>query len=113
MLVAVDFDGTLTEQSECPLQPPYPPTPALRLDVVEMLKEYRGRGHQLILWTCREGEGLTEAINLCLSHDLYFDYINYSPLGGSPKVIADVYFDDRAVNSIEELQRRLEGSIIN
>lgn len=102
MIVAVDFDGTLTESSG-PLLPPYPPTPPLRTDVVEDLKALKEQGHVLVLWTSRSGDGLKEAVDLCRSAGLEFDHVNESPAGGWPKIKADIYLDDRAVGTVDEL----------
>ena len=68
----------------------------------------REDGHKLILWTNRgdseEYPVLTEAIEWCAERGLEFDAINENlPTtkklsGPSPKVMADIYLDDKALN---------------
>lgn len=57
MIIAVDFDGTITEPSS------KPKTGAIREDVIDVLKRL-SKNHKLILWTCREGQDLEEAVTL-------------------------------------------------
>ena len=58
----------------------------------------------LILWTCRVGERLEEAVAACAEWGLVFDAVNdnlperIATYGANPrKVNADEYWDDRAV----------------
>lgn len=60
-------------------------------------------GHTIIIWTCREGERLLEAVNWLLAHDIPFDYVNQNDPdrtarynNDSRKVGADVYIDDKS-----------------
>lgn len=62
------------------------------------------RGAGLILWTCREGQLLEEAVAACTQWGLRFDAINESlpdwieAFGTRPRKIgATEYWDDRAV----------------
>ena len=74
----------------------------------EDLKKLRKKGHKLILWTCRRNNkkypALAEAINWCKKKGLIFDTVNKNVKGQkkisgySPKVIADIYIDDKCVN---------------
>lgn len=60
----------------------------------------------MILWTCRNGADLTEAVKLCENVGLHFDYVNENAkeklmaFGGmdNRKIYADEYIDDKAVN---------------
>ena len=61
-------------------------------------------GDKLILWTCREGVSLQNAIDFCRHNDLEFDAINdnlpetIEKYGSnSRKISCDYYIDDRAV----------------
>ena len=64
---------------------------------------FRKRGAQLVLWTCREGQRLKEAVEWCRAQGLEFDAVNEniaSRLNNYPdcrKVGADIYIDDLAV----------------
>ena len=97
MIVAVDFDGTLVEHV-------YPGIGAPKIPVIERCKALKRFGHKLILWTCRDGEALEQAVAAMKLHGLEFDAINENipdenwPFPTSKKVYADYYVDDKAVN---------------
>ena len=66
--------------------------------------EMRKKGHKLILWTCRTGKALDEAVRWCEGHGLEFDAINENLPeivakfdGESRKIFANVYIDDLSV----------------
>ena len=68
------------------------------------LKAAVERGAKLILWTCREGKELEEAVEACRAEGLLFDVVNdnlpemKAEWGNNPrKVAADEYWDDRAL----------------
>lgn len=95
-IVAVDFDGTLCVDS-------YPMIGAPNLSLIRLLKEWQRSKTKLILWTCRCGDALVEAVDWCAGHDLYFDAINANvpetieKYGSDPrKITADIYIDDRS-----------------
>ena len=70
---------------------------------VSAMQTLRQRGHYLIIWTCRYGEYLTDAVNALLEHGIPFDRINdHNPenirqYGGEAgkKVYAHLYIDDK------------------
>lgn len=95
-IIAVDFDGTLC--SEC-----YPEIGLPNLPLIFLLKQLRAQGKKVILWTCRCGERLEEAIGWCEAFGLTFDAVNENvpeilELYGmeSRKISADVYIDDKS-----------------
>ena len=95
MIYAVDFDGTLCECA-------YPAIGAPKMVVIEHFKQLRKDGHKMILWTCREGVRLNEAIEWCAAHGMYFDAHNENlpeliELYGNDcrKIGADFYVDDK------------------
>jgi HK97 family phage prohead protease len=97
MIYAVDFDGTLVENI-------FPKIGAIRRHVFDFIKEKQAAGNTIILWTCREGEMLNEAVAFCKSNGLTFDLINENTdavkktyKGDSRKVIADYYIDDKSL----------------
>lgn len=92
MIIAVDFDETLKINGE--------PNAAL---FARLINAQRG-GAILILWTCRAGDSLHEAVQYCAEHGLRFNCINDNcadtvrKFGYNPrKVFADVYIDDKAM----------------
>lgn len=105
-IIAVDFDGTLCR--DC-----YPKIGEANEGLIRRLKELREQGDRLILWTCRKGERLEEALRFCLMRGLVFDAVNENlpeileRFGGdSRKIYADLYIDDRCMNPWELLNRR-------
>ena len=95
-IIAVDFDGTL-----CYSDWPALGDPNERL--ISYLRNWRDQGNKLILWTCRAGKALEDAVTWCREHKLEFDAVNDNlpeivELYGnnSRKITCDYYIDDRA-----------------
>jgi hypothetical protein len=102
-VVAVDLDGTLAEY-DGGFDPDYIGTPiASAVDKVAKLKR---AGCRIVIFTCREDN---ETLRGWLAQaGVPYDAINENPdvsrsEMGSGKVMADVYWDDRAVNASEGL----------
>lgn len=96
MIIAVDYDHTLDFAG-------WPNVGKLDMDRVNKLIECKKNGHQLILWTCRSGKELDDAVNLLKENGLEFDAVNknvkqYAHFE-SPKIVANVYIDDAAFNA--------------
>lgn len=96
--IAVDFDNTLFEVD-------WPRIIRPNWLVINAAKTAQEEGAALILWTTREGDALTEAIDACNKVGLVFDAVNDNTAamktlwGNDPrKVGATEYWDDRAVN---------------
>ena len=94
-IYAVDFDGTiaLTE---------YPRIIGPNGPVVDFLLRAQGRGDKWVLWTCRCGDALEDALAWLSGNGLHPDSVNGNIPGmieffsGDPrKVFADFYIDDR------------------
>jgi hypothetical protein len=92
MIIAIDFDGTLVEHK-------FPEIGNMIPFAFDVCKEWQKRGHDLILWTCRENKDLDLAVYFCKLRGLNFDSINKNILTLSfdckPKIYADWYIDDR------------------
>jgi hypothetical protein len=95
MIYAVDFDGTLCEIAYPDIGPP-------KQNVIDFCKQKRAEGHKLILWTCRCGKYLEQAVKWCRQHGLVFDAVNenlperIAEYGGDcRKISADFYLDDK------------------
>lgn len=95
-IIAVDFDGTLCTDR-------YPQIGMPNLPLIRLLKREREAGKRVILWTCRCGGALGEAVAWCRGHGLEFDAVNENvpeimEMYGteSRKISADVYIDDKA-----------------
>lgn len=96
-IFAVDFDGTLSLGE-------WPAIGSPNGAMIAFLKEQARAGHKLILWTCRAGEQLREALEWCRELGLRFDAVNdnlpeiVAEYGNnSRKITADYYIDDKAV----------------
>ena len=96
---AVDFDGTLCQSM-------YPKIGAARQNIIDYVKSLKADGNKVILWTCRVGDKLDEAVAWCSERGIEFDGINENfqdvidAYGGDTrKVVADVYLDDKALNT--------------
>lgn len=96
-VIAVDFDGTLCDSKWPEIGKPHWP-------IIHELIRRKADGDKIILWTCREGELLDEAVLWCLNHGIQFDAINSNvpsrieQYGDDPrKLSADEYWDDKAV----------------
>ncbi len=96
-IIAVDFDGTL-----CYSEWPSLGEPNVKL--IAYLKKWKEMGNKLILWTCRAGDALDNAVLWCREQELEFDAINDNlpeivELYGnnSRKITCDYYIDDRAI----------------
>ena len=94
-IIAVDFDGTLC--TDC-----FPKIGKPNTALIELLKGLRRQGRQIILWTCRCGNQLEEAVE-CAGSGTGIDAVNenlpeiierYGSDGR--KIYADVYIDDKS-----------------
>ena len=97
-IIAVDFDGCLCTNA-------WPGIGEANHDLISRLKFRRATGDKLILWTCREGKALDEAVEWCRARGLEFDAVNENlpelieRYGGDcRKISADEYWDDKAKN---------------
>lgn len=87
----MDFDDTLRFSDGTPNE-----------DLIARLRWLQRRGSIIILWTCREGENLREALLWLRKHGLVPNYANQNApqairlLGhDSRKILADAYIDDK------------------
>ena len=115
-IIAVDFDGTLAHKHPDNIDGSYganikkPKIGISRWNIIDKIKEEQSKGTKIILWTCREGILLDEAVSWCSEKGIVFDAINenipeinqrekkqwgisYKPR----KVYATEYWDDKAV----------------
>ena len=105
-ILAVDYDGTLFSGS-------YPEIGDPKQDIIDKVKEFKESGAELVLWTCREGRSLEEALKRCKEIGLEFDAVNDNApsqleymkemaakgdILATRKIFADFYLDDRAHN---------------
>lgn len=101
LVIAVDFDGTITNEGSMTTE-----EPTIRDNCAEVLNRLSEDGVKLILWTCRSGNALTEALDFLDQNGLLelFDTVNeqlpevielFEETG--VKVGADLYIDDKNI----------------
>jgi hypothetical protein len=78
---------------------------------IDAVQKEHSQGSIIILWTCRNGEYLEQAVQWCENHDVPFDYVNknakevleaYGNID-SRKITATEYWDDHAVLKSEHM----------
>lgn len=91
MIIAVDFDGTLFDGGK------------LNRGLIAQLKNAQRGGNTVILWTCREGKTLAEALRALHGAGFFPTCVNTNAPEtirrlhrDSRKIFADVYIDDKA-----------------
>ena len=96
-IIATDFDGTLCRNAFPEIGEP--------TRYLQKAIEEKKNGAAIILWTCRKGKHLEDAVDWCIEHGLRIDAVNANLprniqlFGGidTRKVYADEYWDDKAV----------------
>lgn len=104
MIIACDFDGTIVRNA-------YPAIGKAIPFAIETLKRLQEDDHhQVILWTCREGQELADAVDYCKSQGLEFYAVNSNFVGEDPsyrgvaarKIQADLFIDDRNLGGLPD-----------
>ena len=109
-IIAIDFDNTLFK-TDWPdiLEPIWDVIERAKEEQRNGAKEEQRNGAKLILWTCRCGKYLDEAVEACRAFGLIFDAVNENlpesiemfDGSDSRKVFAHEYWDDLAINPSE------------
>lgn len=96
-IIAVDFDGCLCTSN-------WPEIGDPNWKAIEKLKKRKAAGDEIILWSCRTGKQLDDAVSWCSAHGLEFDAVNDNLprckeyFGGDcRKIFANEYWDDKSV----------------
>ena len=94
-IYAIDFDGTLAITK-------YPVIIKPNKRIVRLVKQLKRNGNKIILWTCRSGENLNNAVKWCAEQGLVFDAVNENlpeeatKWNSDPRKIgADYFIDDK------------------
>jgi hydroxymethylpyrimidine pyrophosphatase-like HAD family hydrolase len=94
-IIAIDFDGTIVEDK-------YPEIGDLKQGAKEYINKLKQDGFWVIIWTCRTGEKLIEAITFLANQGIMFDLVNRNLQsniekygGDTRKIYADFYIDDK------------------
>lgn len=103
MNIAIDFDGTIVEHK-------YPEIGREIPFAIETLKKLQNDGHKLILWSCRTGSLLQEAIDYCKERGLEFYAANLdfpeedveNNVNYSRKLKVEMFIDDRNLGGLPD-----------
>lgn len=101
MIIAVDFDGVLCKDE-------FPDIGSPNYEIVSFVRQLIDQGHEVILWTSRVEERLTEAVNWCEDRGLHFVAVNDNAPSNKEqykgvfnveprKIYADIYIDDHNI----------------
>lgn len=102
MTIAVDFDGTIVTNAYPAIGKPIP----FAIEALKRLQQVDN--HLIILWSCREGQVLQDAVDYCHQRGLDFYAVN-SNFPGEPndgltahKLTADLFIDDRNLGGLPD-----------
>lgn len=99
--IAIDIDGTITKHTYMPHKDGR--FGKLRDGAREVINKWKKTGHRIIIWTSRDD--IQDLEKWLKDNDIHYDEINQNsdgPATHSPKVIAHLYVDDRAINAKSE-----------
>lgn len=103
---AIDFDMTIAYTQYPKIIKPLP----YAVEVLRVLT--KDPNSTLILWTCREGEYLQQALDFCELYGIKFDYVNENCkrnldlyVVDCRKVSADIYIDDHSYQGQEGVEK--------
>lgn len=101
IVYAVDFDDTLCFSV-------WPGTGEPNKVLVDFVRKEHAKGNKIILWTCRCGKLLDDAVQWCKDNNIPIDAVNdnipetVESWGvNSRKVHADYYIDDKMLSAFE------------
>lgn len=92
MIIAVDFDGTIQLENG-----------SANTNLLKRLKARQRNGDTVILWTCRSGRRLADALKFCGENGFRPNLVNQNApetlkrIGDTRKIYADIYIDDRSM----------------
>jgi len=100
--IAIDFDGTIAEDS-------FPELGAIKPYAAQVIKKVADHGGQIAIWTCRAGVYVNQIKELLNEYGIPYHTFN-EPFpeqlamfpDNSRKIFADVYIDDRSLHAKEE-----------
>lgn len=116
MIIAVDFDGVLCKNK-------FPEIGEPNYEIISAIRELIDIGHEVVLWTTRNGDELTSAVDWCGDRGLHFCNVNGPAPSNekeyrdkyptqSRKIYADVYVDDHNADLVIEGGLRLEELLL-
>ena len=113
MILAIDFDGTIAEH---PQEGDKSVGPEI-YGAIAALRYLKQHDLTLILWTCREGDWLDEAVKWLAERGVVFDKVNENVMSLTDsqgntcwprKVFADLYIDDKQIGGYQGWHYRVQ-----
>lgn len=108
-IIAVDFDGTLCKNE-------YPQIGGANRKLIAYIRGEKAAGARLILWTCRSGQHLQDAVDWCRERGIVFDAVNENLPdiieyfgADTRKIYAHTYIDDKSCNKFDLPYRAEKG----
>lgn len=117
MIIAVDFDGILCTNK-------FPEIGEPNYEVISLIRQLMDKGHEVVLWTTRNGEELVAAVDWCGDYGLHFNNVNGPATSNreeykdrypteSRKIYANVYIDDHNLEFVSESNYDANVYLIN
>ena len=95
LVIGLDFDGTVVKSAYPKIGKPK----FLSLPILRWLMQR----HTVVLWTCRSGQHLDDALRWCRDNGLRFEFVNCNTFdriraygGDCRKLSCDILVDDKA-----------------
>lgn len=105
MILAIDFDGTIVDHI-------YPEIGELKPNAKEIINRLHEEGHEIIIWTCRNGEHEVKVREFLDLNGIKFHTINeHLPRildmfdNDCRKIYGDIYIDDRMLGGLPPWER--------
>lgn len=113
MIIAIDFDGTIVyNKASTDVEGGYSAIGELKPNVKSVINRLHEEGHNILIWTCRTGNNaLGKMIQFLDENEIKYDTVNQnSPFIDRsnwsfipfPKILADIYIDDRQLGGIPD-----------
>ena len=96
MIIGLDFDGTVCKHEHPDIGEPIP-------GCLDVLRELLDAGHEIVLWTCRDGYEVELARHYMFKNDIELAAVNSNsanvPYDGltSRKIYSHLFIDDRGL----------------
>jgi hydroxymethylpyrimidine pyrophosphatase-like HAD family hydrolase len=102
-ILAVDFDGTITEQASFA---DFKPNSHPREYAIKVLNQLYHEGCYIIIWTCRaevvQGDMITFLDKWGIPYDKINENVDGLPFKTSQKIVADFYIDNKSIGNLME-----------
>ena len=113
-ILAVDFDGTITEQASFA---DFKPNSNPREYAIKVLNQLYHEGCYIIIWTCRaevvQGDMITFLDKWGIPYDKINENVDGLPFKTSQKIVADFYIDNKSIGNLWNGKKFMTEFILN